>query len=199
MNYLRIRRFASGTIRRCRSDAPPWQLKNESKFSILIPQDIVAMMSHITDPILMPQLYFSQGGFRARGIWHYPSAFDPMDPTFMPLRALLYRRPTEPQAIEVYVARAIYLVRLRRHRLARRYTLRIHAATREVVLTMPPRGSLREAKAFAEKHGAWIAARLGRLPKAVPFAPNVIIPLARRSASHRASPRHSRHGVDRNQ
>ena len=83
----------------------------------------------------------------------------------MPLRALLYRRPTEPQAITVVFDKAIYLVRLRRHRQARRYTLRIQAATREVVLTMPPRGSLKEAKAFAEKHGGWIAARLHRLPQ----------------------------------
>ena len=87
----------------------------------------------------------------------------------MPLRALLYRRPTEPQAIEVVFDRAIYLVRLRRHRQARRYTLRIQAATREVVLTMPPRGSLKEAREFAEKYGGWIAARLKRLPEAAPF------------------------------
>src|SRR5512134_3663756 len=95
----------------------------------------------------------------------------------MPLRALLYRRPTEPQAIQVIFGKAIYLVRLRRHRQARRYTLRIQAATREVVLTMPPRGSLKEAKAFAEKHGGWIAARLERLPEAEPFAHGGTIPL----------------------
>ena len=50
----------------------------------------------------------------------------------MPLRALLYRRPSEPQAIEIVFDRSIYLVRMRRHRQARRYTLRIQAATREV-------------------------------------------------------------------
>ena len=63
----------------------------------------------------------------------------------MPSRAMLYRRPSEPQAIEVIFDEEIYLVRLRRHRQARRYTLRIQAATRDVVLTMPPRGTLREA------------------------------------------------------
>ena len=57
------------------------------------------------------------------------------------LRALLYRRPSEPQSIEVDFDQAIYPVRIRRHRQARRYTLRIHAASREVILTMPPRGS----------------------------------------------------------
>jgi len=95
----------------------------------------------------------------------------------MPLRALLYRRPTEPQAIEVVCDGAIHLVRLRRHRHARRYTLRVVAVTREAVLTMPPRGSFREARAFAEKHGAWIAARLGRLPQAAPFAHGTVLPL----------------------
>src|SRR4051812_44664025 len=85
----------------------------------------------------------------------------------MPLRALLYRRPSEPQAIELVFDGAMYLVRLSRHRRARRYTLRIQPATREVVLTMPPRGNVNEAKAFAERHGGWIAARLGRLPETV--------------------------------
>ena len=101
----------------------------------------------------------------------------------MPLRALLYRRPTEPQAIEVVFDRSIYLVRLRRHRQARRYTLRIQAATREVVLTMPPRGSLKEAREFADKHGGWIAARLKRLPAAAPFAHGTVVPL--RGLAHR--------------
>jgi predicted metal-dependent hydrolase len=101
----------------------------------------------------------------------------------MPLRALLYRRPTEPQAIEVVFDREIYLIRLRRHRQARRYTLRIQAATREVILTMPPRGSLREARDFADKHGGWIAARLSRLPEAAPFAHGSELPL--RGLRHR--------------
>jgi predicted metal-dependent hydrolase len=101
----------------------------------------------------------------------------------MSLRALLYRRPTEPQAIEIVFDKAIYLVRMRRHRQARRYTLRIHAATREVVLTMPPRGSLKEARAFAQKHGGWIAARLHRLPEAAPFAHGTLVPL--RGVAHR--------------
>jgi predicted metal-dependent hydrolase len=101
----------------------------------------------------------------------------------MPLRALLYRRPTEPQAIDVVFDKAIYLVRLRHHRQARRYTLRIQSATREVVLTMPPRGTLKEAKEFAQKHGGWIAARLGRLPLAAPFAHGIVVPL--RGIPHR--------------
>jgi predicted metal-dependent hydrolase len=101
----------------------------------------------------------------------------------MSLRALLFRRPADPPAIEVCVDRSAYQVQLRRHAQARRYTLRIQAATREVVLTMPLRGSVREAKAFVEKHGHWIAVRLGRLPKAAPFVPGETIPL--RGVPHR--------------
>src|SRR5262252_7898316 len=74
----------------------------------------------------------------------------------MSSRALLYRRPSEPSAIEVVFDRSIYLVRVRRHRQARRYTLRIAAATREVILTIPPRGTMKEARDFAQKHGGWI-------------------------------------------
>jgi predicted metal-dependent hydrolase len=101
----------------------------------------------------------------------------------MSLRALFYRRPSEPHAIEIVFDQSIYLVRVRRHRQARRYTLRIDTPSREVVLTIPPRGSLKEAREFAQKHGAWIAARLNRLPLATPFGPGVVVPL--RGIPHR--------------
>jgi predicted metal-dependent hydrolase len=108
-------------------------------------------------------------------------------------RALLYRRPSEPQAIEVVFDEAIYLVRLRRHRQARRYTLRIQTATREVILTIPPRGTLKEARAFAQKHGGWIAARLRRLPEAVRFADGIVLPL--RGVPHRIAHRPGERGT----
>jgi predicted metal-dependent hydrolase len=111
----------------------------------------------------------------------------------MPYRALLYRRPSEPQAIEVVFDRSIYLVRLRRHRQARRYTLRIQAATREVILTIPPRGTLKEAREFAQKHGGWIAVRLGRLPEAVRFAQGIVVPL--RGVPHRIAHRRGVRGT----
>jgi len=101
----------------------------------------------------------------------------------MPQRALLYRRPSEPSAINIIFDREVYLVRVRRHRQARRYTLRIHSATREVLLTMPPRGSLKQACEFAEKHGGWIAARLDRLPESAPFAHGTMLPV--RGIDHR--------------
>jgi predicted metal-dependent hydrolase len=111
----------------------------------------------------------------------------------MPLRALLYRRPSEPSAISIAFDQEMYLVRVRRHRQARRYTLRIHSVTRDVVLTMPPRGSLKEARAFAQKHGGWIAARLGRLPEALAFAHGNVLPL--RGLDHRIVHRRDKRGT----
>jgi predicted metal-dependent hydrolase len=110
-----------------------------------------------------------------------------------PLRALLDRRQSPPQTFQVVFDREIYLVNVRRHRRARRYTLRIHSGTREVILTMPTRGSLREAKAFAQKHGGWIAARLRRLPAAAPFADGAVLPL--RGVEHRVVHRPGRRGT----
>ncbi len=110
-----------------------------------------------------------------------------------PLRALLDRRQSEPQTIQVVFDRDIYLISVRRHRRARRYTLRIHSATREVILTMPLRGSVREAKAFAQKHGGWIAARLRRLPEAAPFIAGATVPL--RGLEHRIVHRPGKRGT----
>ena len=115
----------------------------------------------------------------------------------MSLRALLFRRPPDPQLIEVAFDGEIYPVELRRHAQARRYTLRVQAATRAIVLTMPMRGSVREAKAFAERNGGWIAARLKRLPQAIPFADGLELPL--RGVPHRIVHRagRARHRLDR--
>ena len=111
----------------------------------------------------------------------------------IPLRALFFRRTSAPVAITVVFEREIYQVRLRRHPRARRYTLRIHSTTREVVLSMPPRGSVKQATEFAQKHGAWIAARLQRLPRAAPFGHGTGLPL--RGVDHRIEHRHSARGT----
>jgi predicted metal-dependent hydrolase len=125
-------------------------------------------------------------------MWQYRADRD-SETSAMSHRALLYRWPSEPQAIEVAFDRSIYLVRLRRHQRARRYTLRIQTATREVILTMPPRGTVKEARAFAQKHGGWIAARLGRLPEAVRFAHDVVVPFG--GVPHRIAHRRGRRGT----
>jgi predicted metal-dependent hydrolase len=101
----------------------------------------------------------------------------------MSLRALFFRRPPDPQLIEIAFDGETYPVQLRRHRQARRYTLRVRAADHSVVLTMPLRGSVKEARAFAERNGGWIAARLKRLPQPIPFADGLELPL--RGVPHR--------------
>ena len=48
----------------------------------------------------------------------------------MSLRALFYRRQSEPSSIDVAFEDAVYQVRLQRHRQARRYTLRVQGTNR---------------------------------------------------------------------
>jgi predicted metal-dependent hydrolase len=111
----------------------------------------------------------------------------------MLFKALLYRRPSEPSAISIDFDGETYRIRVQRHRQARRYTLRVQPTAREVVLTIPPRGSVKEAKAFAQKHGPWIAARLNRLPQPAPFVPGLRLPL--RGEPHRIEHRPRERGT----
>lgn len=111
----------------------------------------------------------------------------------LPLRAFFSRRASEPAVITIEFDRDIYLIQLRRNPQARRYTLRIHSSSREVVLTMPPRGSLKQAREFAYKHANWIAARLRRLPRPVPFVDGAIVPL--RGGDHRIAHRSGARGT----
>ena len=111
----------------------------------------------------------------------------------MSLRALLYRRPTEPQAIDIVFDKSIYLVRVRRHRQARRYTLRIDAASREVVLTIPPRGSLQEAANSRRSTAPGSRRGCKRLPQATPFAHGMVVPL--RGVPHRIVHRRGARGT----
>lgn len=69
-----------------------------------------------------------------------------------------------------------YELAIVRHPRARRYTIRVRDAYRDVVLTMPARGSLAEAHNFAQKNVTWIASKLARLPDVVPFEEGQSIP-----------------------
>ncbi len=94
------------------------------------------------------------------------------------LRLFQSRTPDVPVAhLDIAHSGATYRVALKRLPSARRFTLRVRGATRDVVLTMPARSSLRSAREFAERHAAWIGARLARLPRPVTFEPNSIAPL----------------------
>jgi predicted metal-dependent hydrolase len=70
------------------------------------------------------------------------------------------------------------LVRLRVDARARRISLRIDAARREVVATAPSVRSLRDAARFAETRQAWIEERLDALPAALRLAPGLDIEVA---------------------
>jgi len=145
-------------------------------------------------PLYIGQMIcFCAERFDWRRIWQNPGDFPLSGLADMATRALLYQRPAEPSRLLVKHGSQIYSIRLRRHRRARRYTLRIHPSDREAILTMPPRGTLNDAKEFAHRHGAWIAARLGRLPKAAPFFPGTVVPL--RGIPHRIVHRSGERGT----
>lgn len=97
------------------------------------------------------------------------------------------RKPREaekdPPHIDVRHAGAVYRVAVRRMPNARRFTLRVSAATGGVVLTLPMRADLRTAVDFAGRHGGWIAQRLARLPDTVEIAPGAVVPV--RGVPHR--------------
>ena len=86
-------------------------------------------------------------------------------------------RATSIVYLDVSHAGETYRISLRRLASTRRFTLRVRTATRDVVLTMPARSSLNEAKNFAARHAAWIGAKLRRLPEKIPFAHGEAIPL----------------------
>ena len=58
---------------------------------------------------------------------------------------------------------------------------------------MPSRSSLKAAREFAERHAAWIGARLARLPEPVAFEPRAVTPL--RGVDHRIVHRPGERGV----
>ncbi|MDQ0511947.1 M48 family metallopeptidase [Ancylobacter amanitiformis] len=91
--------------------------------------------------------------------------------------------PAEPAEFRLDVDGEPILIALRRNPRARRYTLRVRAATRDVVLTLPARGTINEAYDFARRHVGWIRVRLAKLPQTVAFVPGAVIPL--RGTPHR--------------
>lgn len=74
---------------------------------------------------------------------------------------------------ELQVAGAV--VRLRVNRRARRVSLRLDRARREIVATAPSPRHLAEAAAFARERAGWIAERLAELPGAAPLEPGQLI------------------------
>lgn len=79
--------------------------------------------------------------------------------------------------IEVEHAGDTYRVVLRASPSARRITLRVSHSAGNAVLTMPSHAAMTDVLAFAQKHAAWIGAKLRRLPEPVPFATGETIPV----------------------
>jgi predicted metal-dependent hydrolase len=98
-------------------------------------------------------------------------------------RALLSRpssrrvgRTARPSHIEVTHEGHSYRVVLKPSVKAKRLTLRVSAATRAVTLTLPQRSDERLVMDFAQRHSAWIAARMARLEDEIVIAPGALIP-----------------------
>jgi predicted metal-dependent hydrolase len=102
----------------------------------------------------------------------------------------LLRPQTENDQFEIATESGLIAVTLRRHPNARNYTLRLKSATGAPVLTMPRRGSLREARQFLDRHAGWLLREMDKLPKPRPIVDGAMVPL--RGAAHRIQHRHRR-------
>jgi predicted metal-dependent hydrolase len=100
------------------------------------------------------------------------------------MRFALFRRAApDPTHLNVSYGDETFRVLLRRRAKARRMTLRVSTATRDIVLTVPEHAEIGAAIRFADAHGGWIAARLARVPERVAFAQDALIPV--RGVPHR--------------
>jgi predicted metal-dependent hydrolase len=82
-----------------------------------------------------------------------------------------------------------YKIAIKKVGTARRFTLRVRAATLDAVLTMPSRASIKTAQAFAERHAQWVAQRLSVMPGPIRIVPGATLPL--RGIEHRVERRDS--------
>jgi predicted metal-dependent hydrolase len=105
----------------------------------------------------------------------------------------LPRGGEEATSFDVTHCGETYKVNLKRTAAARRFTLRVRAPTGEIVLTIPPRARLCEARSFAERHAAWIGTKLRRLPRRASFEAGELVPL--RGVLHEITPRRMSRGT----
>ena len=103
------------------------------------------------------------------------------------------RQKPLPSHLDIIHGEATFRVAIKRMAKARRFTLRVSAATRVVTLTMPLRSSFDQAADFASRHGGWIADRLNKFDDHVQIAPNAEIPF--RGVPHRIIHRGEKRGT----
>lgn len=85
-------------------------------------------------------------------------------------------RPTEePKRIELALGGEIIGIQLRRSARVKRFVLKISGATGEIVLSVPQKATLKQARDFVETHRDWLQERRARLPERKPFAPGETI------------------------
>lgn len=82
-----------------------------------------------------------------------------------------------PETIELVLDDGPLRVAVRRHPQARRLTLRVRAAARDVTVTAPPHVPLACANEFVQRHREWVRVRLVRLPEVVPFTDGATVPV----------------------
>ena len=88
-----------------------------------------------------------------------------------------HQKPKQPTHIDVSHAGSVFRVLVKRVAAARRYTLRVRVASRDVVLTMPQRGTFSAAREFALRHAEWIDTRLKVLPGQSRFVIGTVVPV----------------------
>ncbi len=88
-------------------------------------------------------------------------------------------------------------VLVRRSARARRLSLTVNEARRGAVLTLPGYTSLEEAGRFLAQHFEWLQKRLAAMPRPVPFADGVVVPLRGRDHSLCFIPNGRQRGVVR--
>jgi predicted metal-dependent hydrolase len=98
----------------------------------------------------------------------------------------LFRTPRYADGDRIAVGPTI--VRLKVSGRARRVSLRLDAARREVIATAPNLRRLNEAAAFAVERRAWIEARLAELPQTQALAPGAMIEILGRPCRLEAAP-----------
>jgi predicted metal-dependent hydrolase len=89
----------------------------------------------------------------------------------------LFERERETAHLDLRHNGEVFRIAINRSTRSRRFTLRVRTASRDVLLTMPARAPMSAAREFAERHAAWIGARLARLPRPIAFEPLAKTPL----------------------
>jgi predicted metal-dependent hydrolase len=88
---------------------------------------------------------------------------------------LRWRRPSLPEQL-IIAGRTVPVVATRRPA-ARGVRLRASAVNGRIEISLPPRGGEDSAAALLKAHQPWLEAQVAKWPRAMPFAPDVSLPI----------------------